>query len=454
MAIYHCHISSYRRSSGATATGGLAYRRGLRATCSRTGKKYDFRKKSEVAFSEFIHAQNDRTDYTKLANLRRHYEAVEQSERHCLATLGREIEVALPIELALPEQVELVREFIADIRQSLGLSSTYCDFSIHAKKGNPHAHICFGEREQLAPFVFARKKRRDWDGVEFVRKCRTAWEEKSNLALGKAGFNQRVNASSHADRGLSTVPSLHHGRGHYIQESEIRKMNDAIKNHNDQRTKEQEQEQKQVYQHQADDEDEAPQIECYDLPSRKPFIILLLEQQYGIVPTFSEQVSFVDMKRAPELASIFFKDKARLTDFGNRMEVYNCAPEASAERLVMLAKAKGWGNVVFSGDEAFLRCAFAKAIAEGLCVSPKNPEQQRLLIEIGSGIKEGYVPPPNAQSVERVIADELNDHQTPLEEIIPPTGIPKLADLKAALTARNKTANPAPETKKKTRWKH
>lgn len=400
MAIYHCHVSSYRRSKGATATGGLCYRRGLMSTCSRTGKRYDFRKKSEVAFSEFIPAKNDRTDYTKLSNLRRHYEAVEQAERHCLATLGREIEVALPIELALAEQIELVREFIADIRQQLGLSATYCDFSIHSKTGNPHAHICLGEREQIAPFVFSKKKRRDWDGVEFVRKCRLAWEQKTNLALGRAGVNQSVNASSHSDRGLGILPTFHHGRGHYINESEIRKMNDTIKQHN---------EQKKLDQHQAQEPERAiHQIQCYDLDN-----------------------------------------------FGHQMEVADCSPETSAERLVMNAKSRGWGNIAFIGnEEAFLRIAFAKALAQGLIVIPQNLEQQRLLIEVGQGVRLDYVPAPNAQSVAQVRERELNGYPDPDEEIIRPTGIPELDALNETLTARNQSAKQAPESKKKSGWRH
>lgn len=400
MAIYHCHITSYRRSCGASATGGLAYRRGLRARCQISRKKYDFRKKSEVAFSEFIPAVNDPTDYGKLENLYRHYQAVEKSERHCLATLGREVEVALPIEFSLPQQVELVREFVAELRKQLGLSATYCDYSIHSKAGNPHCHICFREREQVAPFEFSRKKRRDWDGVEFVRKCRTVWEEKTNLALGRAGVNQHVYASSHADRGLSIQPSLHHGRGHYIKESEIRRMNKSINQYNQKVSSLSSTVSGQVKRQLSDDYG-ISQVECMDLPSSKPFVQLLYEQQYGIVPGFAGLVSSVDMKQAPKSAIVFFADKSKMLDWGNRVEIRGCVPEASAERLIMLAKAKGWRDIVFTGDEAFLRLAFAMAIAERINVIAQNAEQLKLLIEIRQNLRVDFVPPPNAQAIAR-----------------------------------------------------
>ncbi|MBX9721410.1 MAG: MobA/MobL family protein, partial [Candidatus Obscuribacterales bacterium] len=232
MAIFHLHIDCYRRSRGRTAIGGAAYRRGLKASCPVSGRRFNFRKKSEVAFSEFIPAQNDLTDYSQLSNLLLLYEAIERGEKHPRATLGREIEAALPHELTLPQQVELVRGFVAEVRQRFGCEKAFFDFSIHAKPNNTHAHIAFSEREQIAPFVFAKTKRRDWDGDEFVRACREIWQSQTNSALEQAGIiTQRVDCRSHADRGIKLLPTLHEGRAAYF-DSEVKKMNDIIKQKN------------------------------------------------------------------------------------------------------------------------------------------------------------------------------------------------------------------------------
>ena len=56
MALYHCHIDHYRRSEGRSSIGGAAYRRGIKAKCAVTGKHFDFRKKEEVVYSEFVPA--------------------------------------------------------------------------------------------------------------------------------------------------------------------------------------------------------------------------------------------------------------------------------------------------------------------------------------------------------------------------------------------------------------
>ena len=233
MAIYHLHIDSYRRSRGRSAIGGAAYRRGLKAACRESGKRFNFRSKAEVVFSEFIPAQNDTTDYTQLAHLLQLYEAVERTEKHPRATLGREIEIALPNELPLPQQVELVRKFVDEVRQRFGAEQAFFDFSIHAKEGNAHAHICMSEREQLAPFVFDKTKRRDWDGEAFVSACREIWQTQTNTALEQAEINQRVDCRSHADRGLILLPSIHEGKAAYFK-SEVKQMNDIIKERNQQ----------------------------------------------------------------------------------------------------------------------------------------------------------------------------------------------------------------------------
>lgn len=387
MAIYHLHIDSYRRSRGRTAIGGLAYRRGLKASCPVSGKRFNFRTKEEVAFSDFIPSQNDSTDYSQLPNLLKLYEAIEQSEKHPRATLGREIEVALPHELTLPQQVELVRVFVAEVRVRFEAEQAFFDFSIHAKAGNNHAHICMSEREQVSPFVFAKTKRRDWDGEEFVRACREIWQSQTNSALEQVGISQRVDCRSHADRGLRLLPSFHEGKAAYFN-SEVKDMNETIKQANqqlqaanDEREARKARVVKLIRPCQSQQDETPCAMECAD--TWRPYSDVLLEQRYGQVLGFAS-LSYVNLKHSGR-ATLHFSDRSKVVDYGNRVECIGSNASTSAERVIRLAIAKGWGAIAFTGNEAFLRASFAMAIEQGLCIVPKDAEQQKILDELRTG---------------------------------------------------------------------
>lgn len=393
MAIFHLHVDSYRRSRGRTAIGGAAYRRGLEAACRESGKHFNFRGKGEVAFSELIPAKNDPTDYRQLSNLLKLYDAIERKERHPRATLGREIEAALPIELSLPQQVELVRVFIHDLRELFVADKAFFDFSIHAKPGNPHVHICMAERELITPFEFAKTKRRDWDGEEFVKQCRDIWEAHANIALRNAGVSQSVDSRSHTDRGLDVLPSLHEGRAAYFN-SEVKAMNETIRQINQkiETAREAEAAERQsrktrvakMFTPAQQHGEVSCGVECADQVSAKPYVAILLEQKYRQAFAFCGALSYVNL-RDQRRAVLHFKDRSKIVDYGNRVESVNATPEESAQRILALAIAKGWLSVSFTGNEAFLRAAFALAVENNLNIVPKDAAQQALLDEMKTG---------------------------------------------------------------------
>lgn len=424
MAIFHLHVDSYRRSRGRTAIGGVAYRRGLEAACRESGKHFNFRGKGEVAFSELISAQNDPTDYRQLSNLLKLYEAIEHQERHPRATVGREVEAALPVELSLPQQVELVRMFIRDLREFFVADKAFFDFSIHNKPGNPHVHICMAERELVAPFEFAKTKRRDWDGEEFIRQCRDIWEANTNIALRQAGISQSVDSRSHTDRGLDVLPSFHEGKAAYFK-SEVKAMNETIKQINQEieTTREAEAIERKARKERVaqilnpeQKSDEVPcGVECADPVSAKPYMAILLEQKYKKAFSFCDALSFVNL-RDPRRAVLHFKDKSRIVDYGDRVESVNATPAESAQRILALAMAKGWGSVSFSGNEAFLRAAFALAFEHNLNIMPKDAAQQLILDEIKTGrvstasvMAAGPAPAPAPSIVPKLLTSEMID---------------------------------------------
>ncbi len=380
MAIFHLHIDSYRRSRGRTAIGGAAYRRGLKASCPVSGRRFNFRTKEEVAFSEFIPAQDDLTDYSQLSNLLNLYEAIERAEKHPRATLGREIEAALPHELALPQQVELVRAFVAEVRQRFGAERAFFDFSIHDKQNNAHAHICMAEREQSAPFVFEKTKRRDWDGESFVSACREIWQAQTNSALEQAGINQQVDCRSHADRGIKVLPSFHEGKAAYFN-SEVKKMNDIIQQTN------QEIKARLIIPEEVIDIEELRTTEtpavCFNPDDMKVeraklagFPYRLARKQYEGFSILG--LSYINYKH-PKRITLWFDDRASVVDMGSRITASGGTAKANAERVVELARMKGWKRIVFSGDEEYLREAFRQALAKGLEIATDGERQQTLL---------------------------------------------------------------------------
>lgn len=386
MAIYHLHIDSYRRSRGRTAIGGAAYRRGLKASCPVSGKRFNFRAKSEVVFSEFVPVQNDATDYTQLAHLLQLYEAIERTEKHPRATLGREIEAALPHELDLPQQVELVRAFVAEVRNKFGAEQAFFDFSIHAKEGNQHVHVCMAEREQIEPFVFAKTKRRDWDGEEFVRACREIWQTQTNSALERNGINQRVDCRSNADRGLRLLPSFHEGKAAYFN-SEVKQMNDTIKQQNQQL-----QAANEVWEERkkrgAVPPPNAPvyMVKCANehLPDSSGGNTRLLdEHQYYEAFPYSPLPSHVAMMDC--WAVLHYPDRSRLVDHGDQLASIGAPAGVAADRLIWLAMAKGWRAITLDGDEAFLRAAFAMAMEHGVKIIVRDEWQMSLLEDVRAG---------------------------------------------------------------------
>lgn len=396
MAIYHLHIDSYRRSRGRTAVGGAAYRRGLKAYCPVSGRRFNFRAKEEVSFSEFISAQNDPTDYTKLESLLQLYEAIERAEKHPRATLGREIEAALPHELNLPQQVELVREFVAEVRRRFGAERAFFDYSIHSKENNAHAHIAMSEREQIAPFIFDKTKRRDWDGESFVSACREMWQTQTNSALERAEINQRVDCRSHADRGLKLLPALHEGKAAYFT-SEVKKMNDIIKSKNQELLK-------------------APTTPTEDFATS--YLASLPAHEWGMIenadqdPTKSKYqyrladslyagfsihgLTYCQLKNR-KYVTLYFNDKSKIVDHGNQITATDGTAKDNAQRLIELAKLKGWQVIRLSGSIAFAEAAMINALAAGLDVTPADEEQRELWKKLQATAK--------ATTIEQVIAN-------------------------------------------------
>ena len=177
------------RSQGRSATAAIAYRVAERIEDRRTGLTFDYAARGGVDHTETLapdHAPNWVYNRSELWN------RVEESETRKNSQVAREVRVALPAELTHAQRVELVRDFAQEQFVDRGMIA---DIALHApgRDGddrNHHAHILLTTRE-IGPEGFTTKNR-DWNKVEVLEGWREAWARDSNVALERAGIEDRV----------------------------------------------------------------------------------------------------------------------------------------------------------------------------------------------------------------------------------------------------------------------
>ena len=222
MAIYHMTVKTGSRGNGQSAVASAAYRSGESLCDERTGEVFDYRQKKGVVAKGFLapdHAKDWAYDRSKLWN------AVERAEKRKDARTFREIEMALPAELTLEQQKDLVRSWVKAELVSRGMCVDIC---VHdTGKGNPHAHIMCTTRDLTADGEGFAGKNRDWDKKDLLKELRQSWAKECNQALEMAGHESRVDHRSHRERGIEMEPQLHHGN-----RSGLRMKNEEIKSRN------------------------------------------------------------------------------------------------------------------------------------------------------------------------------------------------------------------------------
>ncbi|MWQ60447.1 DNA primase, partial [Glaesserella parasuis] len=139
--------------------------------------------------------------------------------------LFKEIEFALPVELTLDQQRELVDEFARHLTEGERLPYT---LAIHAGNGeNPHCHLMISERkndgiERPADQWFKRYngKQPERGGAQkseslkpkaWLEQTREAWSHYANRALEQAGHEARIDHRTLEAQGIERLPGIHLG---------------------------------------------------------------------------------------------------------------------------------------------------------------------------------------------------------------------------------------------------
>ncbi|MCL2672302.1 MAG: MobA/MobL family protein [Clostridiales bacterium] len=239
MAIYHLHVKTISRSSGRSVIAAAAYRTGEKHTALeaaayrsgdelsayRKGIKHDYRRKKGILHKEIILPELAPYEYKDRSVL---WNTVELSEKRKDARTAREVEMALPVEFDLQEQIELLREYIKRNFVDKGMCA---DFAIHNKgDGNPHSHILLTTREVTSEGF--GNKNRDWDKVERLVEWREDWARVCNDKFREKGLAERIDHRTLEAQGIDREPTIHEGRN-----PERARINEEIKRRNRERAK-------------------------------------------------------------------------------------------------------------------------------------------------------------------------------------------------------------------------
>ena len=210
MAICHVRVKTGNKGKGASAVAKVLY------ICRRG--------KYEKSGDQVLHSRAGNMPRFAANDHMQYWAAADDGER-ANGRLYQEVEVALPIELNLEQQIDLAETFVSELTDNEKLPFTY---AIHAGKGhNPHCHIVMNERANdgvdRAPGDWFRranskdpgkggaKKSRTMKDPDWLGKMREGWADLVNQALKDIDSQERIDHRSYADQGIDKIPGLHLG---------------------------------------------------------------------------------------------------------------------------------------------------------------------------------------------------------------------------------------------------
>jgi len=205
VALFHLAVKVVSRSTGRSVVAAAAYRAGAALTDERQGLTPDYSRRGDVRETIILAPENAPAWARDRQAL---WTAVDAAEKRKDAQTAREVEVALPRELTVPQQRDLLRTFVQTAFVARGMVA---DVAIHEghrpAEPNPHAHILLTTRT-LTPDGFGPKNR-DWNAKDLLVSWRHQWEVDCNKALAAQGHTARIDARSLADQGLDRRPTVH-----------------------------------------------------------------------------------------------------------------------------------------------------------------------------------------------------------------------------------------------------
>lgn len=258
---FHFNISIISRGKGKSAVASAAYISCEKLTNDWDGVIHDYHNKKGLEHKEIFLPENAPKEFLDRSIL---WNSVELNEKAINAQLARNFIIALPKELSLEENKELIREFIQENFVSKGMIA---DLAIHQENdegnGNIHAHIMTTVRPFNQDGTWGAKSKKeylldeqgnkilgkngkpktrkidltDWNNKDNAEKWREHFATLCNQYLEKAGEQKRVDHRSYKRQGKEEIPTIHLGASASALErkgveTEKGNINREIKKHN------------------------------------------------------------------------------------------------------------------------------------------------------------------------------------------------------------------------------
>lgn len=210
MATYHLHVRIISRSKGRSSVAAAAYRSRSTLRDERQGLTFDYRENKDCAYSEIMAPDNAEKWMYDREKLWNHIELIENRKN---SQLSRDIEIALPKELTLEQNIDLIRDYIEQNFVSMGMIA---DLNIHNKDNNPHAHIMLTMRRIEGKGFGTKKDARSWNAKHLTLKWRKEWADLHNHHMAKHGYDVRIDHRSYKEQGINIIPQIKLGiTSHY-----------------------------------------------------------------------------------------------------------------------------------------------------------------------------------------------------------------------------------------------
>lgn len=210
MAIYHLSVKTISRKKGRSATGAAAYRAAEKIVDLKTGLIHDYERKGGVDFTQIIGWEGSRSEL---------WNAAELAEKRKDATVSREYEVALPVELSNEDKKRLATGFGTWLHKRHGVA---VDVALHnLDSENPHAHILTSTRvvdgdslgdKAAREWSDSKRKKHGLNGrKDDLQEAREAWEKFANIMLERANIPDRIDRRTLEEQGSDKVAQIHLG---------------------------------------------------------------------------------------------------------------------------------------------------------------------------------------------------------------------------------------------------
>ncbi len=236
MAVPHFSVSIVARGSGRSAVLSAAYRHCAKMDYEREARTIDYTRKHGLLHEEFVipadapeWLQSMIADRSVSGASEAFWNRVEDSEKRSDAQLAKDVTIALPIELSVEQNIELVRDFVASHITAGGMVA---DWVFHDAPGNPHIHLMttlrpltedgFGSKKVAVTGPDGKALRNNsgkivyelWaGGLDDFNAFRDGWFACQNRHLALAGLDIRIDGRSFEKQGIELTPTIHLGVG-------------------------------------------------------------------------------------------------------------------------------------------------------------------------------------------------------------------------------------------------